>query len=375
MLAAVASLVACENPSTSSSFTPYTALYVDPSDFRGGVSCSADEGAMKSYVVTLQDVSSNDPDDVLIVASSPPTTCSAPAIFSQVTPGNFYVAAIDAYELPPCPFNRYDVTNCLVPAGGWGSGARLMVRSDGAGIPAASAYVPPTWSTRCGRLPEASETGAGGSTSPFYRYDPLGPSEAVFQTAARMGGCEPLPAPTGPARVVLRANALRGALSCGTSPGQIARFEVRVGDDAPRSVDCGAELPFEGLEPNQAFVARVFALESGSSGYRWGTRCFARTVAGQTRSASCDPLTERGTLRLVGGSLCKPGATYRATVVGLGLQPQSAVCPADLVFSGLPAGVVDVLVERRTAEGQVEGGIVCSGSVQPGQMSEAICSE
>jgi hypothetical protein len=384
---------ACENPSSSSGFTPYTAVYIEPADFRGGVVCGDTEGAMQSYVATLYDVSSNDPENIVTVASTPPLPCGAPAIFSQVIPGHFYIAALDAYREPACPFGRYDPAGCLVPAGGWGSGVRTQLLSAGGGVPPASAYTSPAWTTRCGRLASAEEpgegegqggeagaggeaggAGEGGQGSPFYQYDPKGPTEAVYRTSARMGGCEPLPAPTGPGRVLIRAEALRGNLSCGKEAGKIARFEVTGGGEAPRLVDCGAEVRFEDLPPGQSFEAQVFAFEQGSSGPRWGGRCTARTFAGQTSAARCDPLSERGSLRLLGAALCEGAATYRATVVGLLRPAVIATCPADLVLPDLPPGLLDVAVERRDSAGTLLGGALCGGKVQPGQQTAAACS-
>lgn len=436
--------LACESDPSPSGFTTYTALYVEPADFRGGVVCGGVDGAMKSYVATLYDVSSNDPATVITVASTPPLPCNAPATFSQVVPGNFYVVAIDGYEEPSCSFSRYDTAGCIVPAGGWGSGVRTQVLSDGSGIPPVSAHVSPTWTTRCGRLASAEPPGNGGAGqggdagqggegqggegqagegqagegqggegqggesaagqggtgqggasaagqggganlggeggaagaggNPFYQYDPKGPTEAVFQTSARMGGCEPLPAPTGPGRVVIRAEALQGGLSCGKNPGQVARFEVLRDGEAPRVVDCGAEVRFEELTPSTSFEARVFAFESGGSGPRWGSRCTARVAPGQTLAANCAPPSERGALKIPGATLCEGAATYRATVVGVETPIQGAVCPADLAVSGLPAGLVDVVIERKDSAGTVLGAALCSGKVQPGQQVAATCS-
>lgn len=393
---------ACETSSSSSGYTPYTAIYVDPADFLGGVACSGTDGSMKSYVATLYDVSDNNPETIVTVTSSPPTSCRAPITFAQIAPGHFYTVTVDGYELPACSLGRYDA-GCLVPAGGWGSGVRTMVLSSGAGVPAVSAYVAPTWTTRCGRLASAEgtagaggEAGAGGTdaagadaggsggagqggsseNNPFYVYDPLGPTEAVYQTSSRFGGCEPLPAPTGPSRVVITAAALRGGLSCGKEPGQVARFEVRgPGDTVPRLVDCGAEVRYEDLPPGTSFEARVFAFESGSSGPRWGSQCAVRTGAGQTRAAVCDKPSERGSLLIPGDSvLCEGASSYRATAVGLGLPAQSAACPADLSFSGLPAGLVDVAVERKDGSGASLGSAICTGYVEPGQQAKATCS-
>ncbi|MCS6900487.1 MAG: hypothetical protein RMJ98_12745 [Myxococcales bacterium] len=385
----------CENPSSSSGFTPYTAIYIEPADFRGGVLCSDTEGSMQSYVATLYDVSSNDPDNVVTVASSPPLPCSAPAIFSQVIPGHFYIATLDAYQEPACAFGRYEPAGCLVPAGGWGSGVRTQLVSTGIGVPPTSAYASPAWMTHCGRLASTGETGkgeeeggkagaddkgsteetgAGGQRGPFYRYDPKGPTEAVYRTSARMGGCEPLPAPMGPARVVIRAEALRGQFSCGQESGKIARFEVIGSGEAPRLVDCGAEAWFKELPPGQSFEIQVFAFEQGSSGPRWGSRCSARTFAGQTSAARCDPLSERGSLRLLGAVLCEDASTYRATVVGLLNSSALTACPADLVLPDLPAGLLDVTIERRDSAGTLLDGALCTGKVQPGQQTTATCS-
>lgn len=364
----------CESPATSSGYSPYTAVYVDPADFLGEISCNSVDGAMKSYVATLYDVSDGRPDSILTVVSSPPTSCHSPVAFSQIVPGHFYTVSIDGYDLPACPFGHYE-DGCLAPADGWGSGTRTVVLANGNALPPISAYASPSWMTHCGRLPNPPADGTGGQTD-FYSYDPLGPTEAVYLTSSRINGCESLTVVDGPARVILSAETLRGGLNCGKNPGQISKFEVQSSkDSAPKSIDCGAEVRYENLPPDINFNIKIFAFESGSSGPRWGSQCFARTKNGQTLAASCDGLSERGSLLLSGaGSLCSDASSYRATVVGLNLPAQSALCPTNLLFSGLPSGVNDLWVERKDSTGNTLGTALCSGFVLPGQQAATTCS-
>ncbi|RYE90754.1 MAG: hypothetical protein EOO75_09725, partial [Myxococcales bacterium] len=154
-------LCACEVGGTTTTYQPYTAVFVDPTDFRGGVACGDDAGAMRSYVATLIDVT---PDVCgqptrTVVASGPPTSCRQPTAFSQVTPGRYYLAEIDAYTVPACPFQNSAPSGepCLAPAGpvytyidtsdeanprevvtdqaapAWGSGVRAQLLAPGTG--------------------------------------------------------------------------------------------------------------------------------------------------------------------------------------------------------------------------------------------------
>ena len=114
------SLLACEGrpPPRFLSFAVPTEVAVAPADFLGDTSCSSNEGAMRSYVMTLTAFEDETDKAPFIVGSTQPTPCSLIAGFRQVIVlGQPHVADVDGYDVP---------AELLTPFGGASSASRQM---------------------------------------------------------------------------------------------------------------------------------------------------------------------------------------------------------------------------------------------------------
>jgi hypothetical protein len=262
----------CSSTPASTGVTTPTLVAVDPADFAGDVPCTDAPGAMRSYVVTLFDLGTRDePTDALPLASSVvrdpdgqfrATACEQTAAFAFVVAGHRYDAEVDAYD-------RNDLQAV-------GAGSRHLVD------PTTGEYVPPRWTTTCGRKTDGSPA--------------EGPVTAELYLTRFVRGCEPLTSsgPATPTGISVSIDAALGKLSCGTDADQVASFSVTMTSsaDPALSADCGKSVEFTGLDPYKSYSFDVLAFESGSTTPRWSTSCYRTALSGAVVPAACDPLVE-----------------------------------------------------------------------------------
>jgi len=146
--------LSCSSTSTTATTIVRPELVaVDPADFLGSVPCAAPGGpdagsasepdAARSYVATLFDVTplsdGGVPTPGTQLASSPPTSCLNPVMFTYVVAAHRYIAQVDAYVEAP---------EDLAPIS---AGYRSLV-SVVDGAPAGEPVLP-RWAATCGGYP------------------------------------------------------------------------------------------------------------------------------------------------------------------------------------------------------------------------------
>ena len=354
---------ACTTTSSSADEVSVTLVSVRPSDFAGQVPCGNAQGAWKTWVATLIDVTHTG--EPFTLASSIPASCSMPIAFSYVIPEHRYVAEIDAYD-------RDD----LVPYGGASSGSRHMVD------PATGAEVAPRWTAQC-----PSTDSSAGSEDPDAGVDVLGgPAVATLYRNVFVLGCstlqESLPPQDG--SIVVNVSSVLSGQSCGSEPGQIDHLVVAPSDPAlaEQQASCDSTLSFQPVVNDRTYAFRVSAFEPGSASPAWGTTCQAVARSGLAVTATCDTLTSSGSLRVdvdslvsLSGHSCAADdvVSYRAVLVGEG----SAVthpCTSDAVFGPLPAGAWQVVVDGLSSAGDTVFTAFCEAAVTPAAQTTAVCS-
>jgi hypothetical protein len=183
-VAAFLAAAACsDSSSTASSSGAYpTLLTVDPSLFRGTITCGAP--GLERYVASVTDVSV---DAASFAATSYPTPCQIPVSFGDKVVGIYhrYTAVIDGYD-----------RNDIAPEE---PGQRQMFDAD-------KNLVLPIWTTTCGEVPvlvdrdgaadEDAEADAGADADAANAYVPpyiqlRAPTFAIGQVEVVMHGCLP----------------------------------------------------------------------------------------------------------------------------------------------------------------------------------------
>lgn len=384
----------------------YTDVYVDPSTFRGAVACGDGVGTMRSYVVTLFDVtplvadggaptgsagSAGAPSGgtgggggaagagAMIgplacgwpaappftqLPSSAPTSCTLRSLSGDVVPGGAYVAAIDAYALPPCDSGH--VSGCIRPLA---LGSPIMV--DDAGE-----RVAPLAATCCG----TTDLPAGANLDGGVIALTNGPTVAIAVAQVPLRGCAPFGATATARSVVVRTGALVGALGCAAPAGngKVARVTVSATGNAAADVACGADVALD-ASPGSDLAISVYAYAPQAAAPTWGTTCYATPVSGAAVEAACDPLSTTGGLRVAStvalgalGATCSGGvATLVATSAG---GVVTVACGATLSIPNLLPGVQSVKIEAKSADGAVVKTTTCSATVTPGHFADATCS-
>lgn len=271
LVTSAALILGCSVSGGSTGPTTPTLIAVSPLDFTGDVPCVDAPGAMRSYVVTLYDLGTAEaPQEPFALPSSvvrqaddrfTPAHCESAAAFSFVVPGHRYDAEIEAYDR--------DDLHAL------GAGSRKLIDATGS-------YVPPRWTTTCGRK-------QGGAASE-------GPVTAAWYLTRFVRGCAPLETaqPATPTGVSIRLDDALGALTCGEGPDQISAFSVKRdgSDDPAQGAGCADSVEVVGLEAGTSYSFSVEAFEAGASKPRWATQCHRKAVSGAVVPAACDLLTE-----------------------------------------------------------------------------------
>lgn len=347
---------ACETSADTSllgaSTAAITSIYLDPSFFMGDTPCAATPGAMQSYVASIYDTTSS---QVVVLAASPPVSCTAGVTFRQVTVGRKYRIKIDGYHI---------AATDLEPLGGAGSGSRTMLlKSD----PAAGA-VSPRWTTYCADVTATQDTQVNASTC----VDLTGPAPT---TGIRINSLVAMTAAT-------------PALACQTKPGEgdIQALHFRPEDlslpaltDWPCSSDGPSPVTYSQLiKAGQTYRFRLEAIAEPGGPVVWGSSCVATAQEGLIVDAACDPLQSRGALDVViPADKCTESGAVTFDVAYQGPPAESikgVACGKSVRLSPL-----DPKKQTATIVGYRQGGDVafegfCEGIVEPGKAISATCT-
>ena len=234
-LATAAALSGCFDTSSSITTLDYpTLLTVDPTHFRGSITCGAP--GLARYVVTIFDVSEAPPTECETAppCPRPPTATSIPVLCQhQVSFGepllkpDYYTAIIEGY-------NRDDVLQKT-------PGSRDMYD------PSSDELIPPTWTTTCGDVgaPLPAADAEADATIDVPVYNPFRtPTLALRAREVILHGCLPFTEASSPDASVDGGSMPDGAPEDATPP-QDASFEA--GDDAA-SDDGGGPQPEDAAE-------------------------------------------------------------------------------------------------------------------------------
>jgi hypothetical protein len=342
---------------------PPTLVGVSVKDFQGAVPCVDVPGALRSYVVRLFDHGTEEqpqnfelPASVVDVQATGvyrPVRCEDTAVFGHVVPGHRYSAIVEAY----------DATNLVAQ----GPGSPLLED------PVTGQYVAPRWTTRCGRDADGN---------------PINGAVTAAQFVTRfVRGCEPLSV-DGAGETALTVG-LDGLGACGTEPGEIERFSVRMAADplSKQEAACGDRVAFSNLTAGASYFFELLAFESWELFPTWGTSCFRTALAGVTLAAACDELGSRGALEIsqqkllsTWGASCGTAtagiATLRATLSPPGTEQQILSCGAGPVrFGDLEPGVYQVDIASERGDGSPGPAAICDATVEPGLVTQAKCAD
>ncbi|MEJ7733051.1 MAG: hypothetical protein WKG00_28120 [Polyangiaceae bacterium] len=374
-----------------------TAISVTPNEFLLGVPCSPGAGAMKAYVAVVTDrgpvdAEGNTPAGYAFdLPASGPTPCTTTVAFRNVVVGHRYDARVYAYDLEAkglaassagCPTKMVKVnttgTNEEVEVLLSSPGSTLLCHNPtgekGGFVPAV-----PAWTRSCGT-------------------EGFGAAVARPSVEVRVAGClaegDNGNVGTGETAIVVDPLvAMAPQLSClpvepdpdhEPEATEIDTFDVIPEDTAlpdQVGVDCDPSgrpaATYTDVEPGASYRFRIEAGNADAPA-RWATSCDAVAFEGVTVTASCDTLTDRGTLRLELED-CPDGATYHLRFTNtdtgeeLKLGDADGSCPGPGPIPGLPSGRYELLatIEALGAE-PVELG--CQATVVPAATTTAVCA-
>lgn len=335
-----------EAPDTEG-YAATTTVSIEPDIFIGDLSCSSNPGALRSYVVTLTDITESP--RVFTLPSSPPVSCIDSVGFRLTLPEHTYDVVVDGYDLPP---------DALTPFGGSGSGSRHMLRADN-GQP-----IKPRWTTSCNRV-----TAASGKTMFVEKCNPL------------TGDSTP-----GPTAIRVDPSAALGGLACAAQGGQVTSFDITPADPAlPAALGlaCGGTSASydKGLTPGQTYTFHVGAHAEKGGPIVWGAQCSAIPQEGFTVPAVCDPLSSTGAISIPIGEILdakgldcgKDIVTYEATLVESGITGGLVGCEKVVRFAPLTPGDYAISLRTFASDGAATLTFNCTASVTPGAVTPASC--
>lgn len=379
-LSAILAATGCTSTSADTSTVLYSSIYVDPSSLRGDLVCGTSEGAMRSLVLTLIDVTGagadTDEKARYVLPSTPPTSCHQKPSYGAVVPAHEYVGEVDIYDRPSC--RESPATGCIEPLA---EGSRTMV--DPQLLPAGSgdlsvAIIKPRWTTSCGD-PTLRAYDAGVPVTPL---DDAGvpssdaPTVGVYLAAVPMMGCKAIEVKETTGGVIFSATSIAGGLGCGSAPAQVASLEI-VRDADPdhevKTLSCGESLTYEDLPIGKQQTFQVQAYESGATMPSWGARCHATPPPGVITEALCEELTDKGSARISATTVCNTATTFRASVVGQPTTQGPLPCGSTATFGALPAGEWTFSLAGFDAAGAQVATTLCRAQVKPGLVVDAAC--
>jgi len=324
-----------------------TEIAVDPLDFLGAVHCSNNAGAMKSYVVTLTAYDDAADTTGFTLPSSQPTPCAYVTAFRDlVVVGKRYTAEVDGYE---------QQAGQLVPFGGSSGGSRQKLEST------TKESLVPRWTTRCGQAAQSATL-------------------AVSSDTSYVTGCDPLDDATGSQSLLsVDPSSVLGSAPCE----QASSFDiVDVAGTLPplKQVPCGS-LPIDlQVEPNERY--ELYATATNLDSDAVGTMCFAQSVAGETVTLSCNPISSVGAIRLdlskpVDGQnapICPAGAFFDVILNDEALNPVPLECDGWTHVGPIEPGVYLFDIPIYDAVGDPVGnGTTCTATALAGRTVDAIC--
>lgn len=320
-------------------FAVPTEIAVAPDDFLGDVPCSAFEGAVKSYVVTLHVYDDADDTTPFTLGSSLPTPCSAVVGFRDVIViGKRYTATIDAYDVPAAS---------LSPFGGTSSGSRQMLLD---GEP-----VTPRWSTACGGSPESAPVATV--------------NERVF-----VRPCEPLTGAAGDTGLAVGASDVLGADPCSLATSIDLVFETGGLPDTT-GLACDAEPVVFAAEPGAQYS--IYATAE-IEGVVHGAVCSAEAVEGVTVRPSCAAPSPLGsaTISLAGVGdppVCPAGAWFDLFAEEALLNATPLPCGGTAAVGPFQPGPATFVASVYDTMGAVTAQASCSVAIEPGKTKGAVC--
>ncbi len=350
---------------TTTSVTHPTMVEVAPEDFLGDVPCTEGPG-LKRYVATLFDTnyvaeggaggaSADDaaaggarPADFQL-PSSQPTACLAAVGFGLVVAGRHYRVEVDGYD-----------TDDLAPRA---LGSREMVSPAPTELEPDQPLATPRWTASC--------DGAVAVGSTIVRADHC----AQFQPLQ--------PGATGSVRIAL--GPLLGGLACGSEPGQVDHFSVRLATgEELASVACAAdaEAVFASLAPRSRVSASVSAFGADGTPAFAGATCDALTLPAASVDAECTKLSQVGTLRIdLKSALAQLNLAcdvHKLSTVTVDIpfdQVSRSFAPPDCLQPfehGFAPGDASATLTAREPSGK-QSSLTCGAKVQPGQLALAEC--
>ncbi len=331
----------CTEGSTGDVFQPSPTMVVaNPAEFPGNVPCVDAPGAMRSYVVTLTDVT---PEDDTDRPRDPPRTtdgavpCEQAVGFGDVEIHHLYAAEIFA-------FDRAD----LIPEEP--SSPTLL-------DPETFEPVEPRWTTTCAAV------------------------RAEYQATRLLHDCAPFTDDGASPTEVRVALDLEGTeFECGTDDDAVERFVVRAGDEILAEAPCGETAVLEDVTPGELLVLEALALTTDETPLL-GTTCTARVLPGVSVTATCGALATTGAFEVdVAEALaaleieCPALIELEVTLEELERDPvEFTGCRGSVRFADLAPGpyTVSLAGTQRGAEEPVLG--TCGVVVEPGLTARAEC--
>lgn len=371
-LGSVALSAGCGGSGASSTVEPHpTVVLVSPDEFPVTPPCREAEGALRSYVATLTDLTASTPDaPQQDPQTSAPAPCTQPIAFEKVTLGHVYIATIQGYD--------------------------HVASSVGAEEPG-------HWSTLCGGryAPNIPNIDVGEP-----KIDPQPSSLRLNATATRaeseatitVNACDPwtlaMDASETPTRVTVSIPCELDTLSLSAPAGEqpapttITQFSVRRDGKELGSAACGDTLTVDSLTNGDHVDLDVFATlaEPYDGQSQIGTSCHAIAEGGVTLPASCDPFGYQGVIRFsLSDLLSDAGASCDSSLTALTLTlPATATsdarslsfdatdCTGQASFDALAPGSYDVRASvTRFGVAPIE--FACSAEVEPGLVAALTC--
>jgi hypothetical protein len=358
----LASVGCSSGTSSATTHSNPSILEVSPEEFSDDVPC-APGGGLRQYVATLWDVTpkhdlpgtggaenSGGASGVVVpfaLPSSLPTRCEQGVGFGWVISGHSYYATVEGYDR--------DDLDVLAP------GIPIVVDR------ATREPVKPRWVTSCGSQNE--------------------PVRAESQATRRLTDCENWrgDTPQTPTRVQVDISDALGQTACGAEAGFLDSFSVRRDGVIVGSAACGEQVVLEDLVPQEFVSLDVLGYEAGATAPRFGTSCTATALSGVTLQATCEPLSETGTLAIdvdaaldAMGTRCDSDLASLVLDLGGGVTKQLTLGPNDCRgtahFFDLVPGDYTVTITAQLKQGEPLGA-ECSASVEPGLASEALCEK
>lgn len=349
---------ACSTSSTTVETILFTDVHVKPASFLGARACGRTDGSVQSYVVTYYEVPDDAPTPsgdldcswslvtpaIKRIGATPPVPCGLDAAFGDVVPGSRYVAAIDAYPLPPCAYVSDAACIEVDPSDAEG---RTLIRKDTGAVVVA--------------LPEDKTCCGYPTPRPTEGPDPHA-TTAVYLVRREMIDCHPLEASAGVGSIRVRTSTIQG-LTCGDGAGQASKVKVTGTQGGETTVACGADAKLSGISGTVVATATALSKDGAVVG---AATCKAAVGSAIEYVAACDPLVTTGGLTVRAKDVCGSATSYSVKVVGVG-QKDAVPCTDDATFTGLaPASYTAVVT--------VDGGTrVCTAQVGPAVVTVASC--